>query len=330
METFATVFPEACLYAGSLDPSRQVVALISKAATAAEIETARLTLGHAGVLDDPLLAAKGIVSALKLGDIRLLVPKIAAALDSAPQGIQRDDRPWVEFDGPRARARGRLIRATRFRALVASADAIRHGASRLTGADFAIRAVWNPQRARRLFPRALANREAHPITARMAWKLSQDASRRGDPREAGEMAAYAARASQGEQRISAASRAIHQFAQAGASDRGDAVLRELLGNGPLDARNAPLALEGAQLALSNKDPERAIAWLMRMKDVRGPVGIAGLVVLAMAEDARGDPKAAKKALILALTTSAETTWKVLAQAGATPWAEALSGKTAPQ
>ncbi|HET7544604.1 MAG TPA: hypothetical protein VFK05_32265, partial [Polyangiaceae bacterium] len=143
--TFVSVFPRAHLFAGGLDPSRQVLALASDTAPDVSVDRAREHLGSSGVLDDPLLSVPGALAALDLGNASDVLKQLTAGGRIQSVQIQHDDRPWLEFESARAHAEGRRMGAREFQQLLAASDRAHPSTSRMGVAvtvHHCLRAIW--------------------------------------------------------------------------------------------------------------------------------------------------------------------------------------------
>ncbi|MBI3726229.1 hypothetical protein HY251_20060, partial [bacterium] len=331
LRTFETAFPGSRLYAGSLEGERPIVLAFSRGADpGAGVERRRLAL--AGVLaDDPVLSIDGGEAALDLGPLEVVVPAVASAFSVRDDRVQRDDRPWVEFEAARAYARGLALTGARFEKLVLAAD-LACGPGESAGWH-AVRASWaSAGSARGHLKSALSGngsvrgREAAlPLVHAVARTRSAALSAAGDPLAGGELAALAALASSGNERTKAALAATAAFRKAGALARAEAVLREIApGDALLPPDEAALALEGAQLALARRDADRALAWLFRVPE--GDAFVPGLVLVAVAQDSRSERALARKALVEAYRRDAKTAERELQRLGVLAWGRALVGE----
>lgn len=282
MAAFAHVFPDARAYAGSLDPARPLLLLIS-AGPDADVEPARARLAAGGVLD-PLLAAPGADEGLELGPLAPNLPAIADALDVARRDPVRGDDVRLELEGSRARARDDHVTGERFRALVAAFDGAR---GELPPSARAVRSAWSGGPA---------------LAAIGRLHLARAAEVEGDERALW---------------LLPACRALRASAPGEALD----AIESLLPPRVEGERWAAVVVEGAQLALSRREPARALALVERL---HAPPVVA-VVLAAVAEDALGRRDPARARLRSVLATDEAETRRVLGGLGLQEWSRSMLG-----
>ncbi len=155
VQTFVAVFPEARLFAGGLDPSRQVIGLMSSGRRPPNNADSVASLQRAGVKLYPLLAHPEGTLALDLGEASAVLHAMKAMKLVERSEVQHGDRPSVEFDGARARGSQRLMGAEGYQRLLRASETAR--ATPAEGLARSLRDAWRgPVQARTRLMRQLS------------------------------------------------------------------------------------------------------------------------------------------------------------------------------